>query len=869
VLLERDALLARLDALLAESQRAGRLVLLSGEAGIGKSSLAAAFAARQRLHADVLWGACDAVTPPRPFAPLADLAQRTGGQLGCALAAGDRDRVFLDFLGLLRRRTGKPRIVVFEDLHWADEATLDLLRVVGRRLGDLPVLLIGTYRDHEVGPQHPLRLALGDIPADAVDEIAVAPLSASAVAELARGSRLDAEALHAATAGNAFFVTEVLAGQGRDVPTTVRDAVLARVARLSIDAQLLIEAAAVLGQRCERDVVLTVSEQDQTALDECAAHGILQLDGGGMSFRHELARRAILGVLSSSKRIALHRRALAALEARAGSIEPARLAYHAVGAQDRPAILALSPLAGQHAASMGAHREARAHYANALEYAAELGDRGRGVLLEAHAHESAVIDDVEAALRSQERALECWRRLADTPAEAECLRALSFIKWLAGDGEQSIEVAQAAVALLEPRPSPGSELARAYATLAQRYSASGRGDELALGYAERALTLAEELSDETVAVHALTTLGVCEIYLGRHGGWHRLEEALSRARSANLAEDVTRALINLVECGLDLWRYDVVERYSVEAIEWLAVRDLDLYQRLLSARLGEFDSRRGRWDAARRRAQALLDGGGSSSQVRVRALTLVGRLQARRGEPDPWAALDEALQHAGPGDVQDLSPLRSARAEAYWLEGRLDDARREAAAGLAISLESKGEWWWSEAVFWAWKTGVRDQLPESAAEPFRLQASGRHREAAEAWAAVGCPYQEGLALSDSAATDDLSRALAIFHALGARPMALLVAERLAARGVKHIPRGPRERTRRNPHGLTEREMEILALLGDRRSNAEIAKRLIVSTKTVDHHVSSILKKLGVPNRTAAGLIGRRFAAKDGEPAATT
>src|SRR5215213_5243847 len=190
---------------LTAARRHGCLLLLAGEAGVGKTTLVEAFC-RDRAEAETLWGTCDGIVPARPFAPLADIAARRGGPLQAALAEGDRNRVFEVFLTVLRRSEAGT-VVVFEDLHWADDATLDLLHVVGRRLRELPLLLIGTFREEEVASDHPLRLALGELPAGTVTELKVPPLSVGAVQALAAGAGVDPVALHCSTAGNAFFVT--------------------------------------------------------------------------------------------------------------------------------------------------------------------------------------------------------------------------------------------------------------------------------------------------------------------------------------------------------------------------------------------------------------------------------------------------------------------------------------------------------------------------------------------------------------------------------------------------------------------------------------------------------------------------------------
>jgi len=739
------------------------------------------------------------------------------------------------------------------------------LRVAGRRLREIPILLIGTYRDDEVGREHPLRLVLGDLPSGVVTEIQLPPLSVASVGILAAGTAIDPVALHGATAGNPFFVTEAVASGADEVPATVRDAVVARSARLSSAARDVLRAAAVLGQRFEPELLRMVAGRDAAAVQECQAVGMLMVDGDVLQFRHEIAQRTVHEGMTSSERQELHGRALGALR-RQKVADPARLAHHAIEAGDVKQVLKWAPVAARRAAGLGAHREAAAHYTAALRFGASLDERSRAELLEGEARECMVIDEVDRALESQRAALECWRRLRDVRREGDCLSALSLMMWFAGESERATDVAQQAVELLSSVTPPGPELARAYAAVAQRHMTSGGGeDAAALEWAQRALELAEQLDNEAVAVHALTTIGVAQIYLGSEVGWATLEESLRRAKAAELDEDIVRALINLVEAARDTRRYGLVDRYRDEAIAYLGDDlDLDLYRRRLVSDLAEAALERGRWSEAAELGQTLLESR-TGSRIRVRVLTVLGRLHARAGDSDPWMLLDEALALASPRDGEVLIPLHAARIEAAWLDGDATLASDEAQIALTLVLGLVTDpWWQGEIGFWAWKAGQLERLPEGSAEPYALHSTGRFREAAAAWDALGCPYQQALALSDSREEEDLRQALGIFHSLGARPMARKVTARLRAMGARRISRGPRLPTRQNPAGLTERELEVLALLAQGLRNADVAIQLVLSAKTVDHHVSSILRKLGVPNRAAAVREASRLELKDGE-----
>jgi DNA-binding CsgD family transcriptional regulator len=596
---------------------------------------------------------------------------------------------------------------------------------------------------------------------------------------------------------------------------------------------------------------------------------MLTSDGTTLQFRHDLAQRAVRDGLGPSERTALHRRAFELLR-REPTTEPADLAHHAIAAGAADHVLAWVPVAARRAAALGAHRQAAEHYASGLPFVPALELRARAELLEGEARERMVVDEVESAVRAQREALACWRELGDVRSEGDGLRALSQMLWFSGATDQATDAAEQAVALLVTLP-PGPELARAYAAVAQRWMTAARDDATAIAWAERALGLAQALEEEQVAVHALTTIGVVQIYAENEAGWSTLEDSLRRATVAALDEDAIRALINLVEAARDKRRYGLVDRYRDEAMRYLAERDLDfdLLRRRLAGALAEVALERGRWDDAAELAEMLLGESRTARRIRVSALTTLGRLRARRGDPDAWALLDEALALAGPeADAEALIPLHTARVEAASLADDATRAGDEARLGLALAAELEMDpWQGGELGFWAWLAGAFVELPANAAEPYRLHAAGRFRGSAAAWEAIGCPYQAALALSDSSDEADQRRALEIFVALGARPMARRLTGRLRARGVRGIRRGPRQVTRSNPARLTPREIEVLALLAEGLRNVQIAERMVISVKTVDHHVSSILRKLGVPTRAAAAREAVRLLPKNGEPAA--
>jgi DNA-binding CsgD family transcriptional regulator len=296
-------------------------------------------------------------------------------------------------------------------------------------------------------------------------------------------------------------------------------------------------------------------------------------------------------------------------------------------------------------------------------------------------------------------------------------------------------------------------------------------------------------------------------------------------------------------------------------LAFLEDRQYDLYRNLLISRMAQLALERGRWAAAEREALALIAGPLRSNQARVRVLDVLGRLRARRGEPGAWSALDEAMRIVGPGELQDICPLYAARAELPGSKGtstgpvtgrcRLQPRRCGGCAVLEQRARLLGR-----------RTGRIERLPDGTAEAYMLHAAGDHRGAAAGWSRAGAPYHRAAALADSDDEADLREALDLLHSLGARILAGRVTARLRDRGVGQIPRGPRPATRSNPAGLSSRELEVLALIRAGARDAEIADRLVISQKTVGHHVSAILRKLGVSSRDAARSEAERLGLED-------
>jgi DNA-binding CsgD family transcriptional regulator/tetratricopeptide (TPR) repeat protein len=860
-LLERADSLAHLESALLDATRGtGRLVFVAGEAGVGKTSLVDALCESVGPKVRVLRGSCDSLFTPRPLGPLADVAVQTGGPLAELVDAGAPPHQILSALS--DELHVRPHVLVLEDVHWADEATLDVLRLLGRRIGSVPVLLIATYREEEVDSMHPLRLVLGDlVRLRTTTRLRLEPLSLDAVAELAGPVGLDPHALHRGTGGNPFFVTEVLSAPQETIPETVRDAVLARSAGLSEPGRHLLEAVAVLRPSAEY-WLLSALNDDAAAIDECLASGMLRQTGTGVAFRHELARLAVETSLRPDRLLALHQRALAELaQPPDGTLDLERLAHHADAASDRESVLQYAPAAAERAAAVGAHREAASQYERALRFTEGVPLEERARLLRRWSHECYLTDQPEA-ITALEDAIECYRTLGDARREGATIRSLANVLWCPGRVPEAYARAREALDVLEPLP-PSRELAWAYATVASQHKDA---DETAAAseWGRRALALAGDVGADEAYVHALNTIGTAEAWVGVPGGVDKLEQSLGIALEKGLPDQVGRAYIHLSWIAFRRREYAIADRYLADGLVYASEHGLDLWRLYLIAARAKIELDRGRWDDAAESASLILYERCISVFPRILALVVLALVRARRGDPGARDLLDEALSLAEPtGELLRIAPVAAARAELAWLEGKPDAVDAATAECLELALRRGVTWVSDEFAYWRWKAGLAHVAPVHIETPFALQVAGDWRGAVEAWSDRGCPYEATLALSESDDDAELRSALETAQELGARPLATIVSRQLRERGVRDIRRGPRATTRANPAQLTAREIEVLQLMAQGLRNAEIGSRLHLSTRTVDHHVSAILRKLGVRGRGEAAAAAQRLGLLEG------
>jgi DNA-binding CsgD family transcriptional regulator len=841
----------------------GRLLFVLGEAGIGKTALLRQFAATHP-ECRALTGACEPLQTPEALGPLFDIAPELGREVEVRLAGEDRrTEVFASVAGALRAGP-KTALVVFEDVQWADQATLDLLRYLGRRIERLPAVIVATYREEDAGAGTPLALMLGDLAtASSVQRICLGPLSEHATGILAAGTGTDAAELHRRTAGNPFFITEVLAAGEDNLPATVRDAVLTRLARLADPTRQAIEAAAAIGPRFDPAFLAGVLDAigvPRWAMKAAVFTGFLRQDAADLAFRHALAQSAIADALQGDRLQSLHRVILNILQDPAFAADNyATLVFHAEGAGDGDAVLRYAPLAGARAAGLGAHRQAAMLYGKALDRARGQPPAKRAELAELQAAQLSLSGDIEQALNGYNAAAILWRENGDALGLGRSLARTASLSYLAGRHEEAASAEAGALDYLEALP-PSRELALAYESRGRRLFMALEPAQ-AEHWSSRARAIAEEIGDAEAALNARPGAAAARFLAGEDSGRRELSGCLREAIALGQVELAARSMFYLGWLPTLRRDYADVEQCLIGGLAYCEEHELDYWRLLLSGTRARFCLDKGRWSEAEDLARRILAHSAPAPVAKLPVLATIGRLRARRGQTDAFCYLGEAreIAHAH-RTLEAMTAALPARAEAAWLAGDLMAARCEAEAALATGIGLQDPWWAGELQCWLHRLGAISAASYPIAEPYALEMAGDWQAASDWWQQRGCRYEAALALSFGEDAAAISAAIATFDLLGAAPAGAWARRRLRQLGVAGIPRGPRPSTSDNPALLTRREQEVLGLVDEALTNAQIGSRLYLSPKTVERHLSNILRKLNASSRSEAVGNARRLGA---------
>ena len=836
----------------ADDSRAGRggLLIVSGESGAGKTAFIEAFVDRWVKDERVLWGACDPLPTPRPLGPVHDFAHRLAPTTRTALA--ESGQPYDIFEAVYEDLKTAPSVLVLDDLHWADQGTIDLLRFVLRRIAQTRSLAVGIMRDDEVGVRHPLRALLGDVArSPRACSLPLPPLSLHAVEALADGSSVDAAWLHGITAGNAFFVCEMLEHQREsevDLPMTVRDAVLARTSDLDSSAwdalNLLSCSPGAVPDRLLTDLGVTLP-----ALRMLSDAGLIRRSPRGVAFRHDLCRMAISSVIPPGAGAGLHRRLLDAYEA-SSDVDPAVLTHHALGAQDVERIRRAAYDAGVAAARSGAHTQAAEFFTIALDHGGASEPHEEAELLELLAWEFYLIDKLPDAITACRRAMRIRQELGESTAVSANHHSLSVYQWYSANRDLAEGHAVEAIDVLDADTDDVDQLVQLGHAFAMQSYLAVQASHLDL--ARTLIGRAHEIADKTgdsdlmVRVRLIDNYGV--MLTGNEAGRKEILSIL-QAGPKHVDELYSGGWSNITYLDVEQRRLDSAAELLDVSIPLMLEHDLPI------CRVWQIGSRArmqllvGEWDDATADANRVLDA--PSAPLARTWPSLIRALVALRRRGAGADSLDDAWRLACRfGEPIRMLPVAAAIAEFSWLSGtsdeRLTRCRELLTDGPTEGLE------WSRGELAAWLRRLGDTVDTAGvAEPYRLLLDGAYEAAADEFHRLSMPYDGALALVDSGDPALSARALDILDRLGADAVAAKVRRDLRSQGMSVVPARRRSATLANPAGLTARQVEVLRLLDDGLTNSELAERLYLSVKTVDHHVSAILAKLEVNKRRDA------------------
>ncbi len=811
---------------------AGSIVIITGDAGIGKTSVVRAF--RESVtEARVLTGACDDLRTPRALGALRDAGLVT-----------DPDAVFDGTLDELRAQL--PTLLIVEDLHWADDATLDVLAFVARRIEHTAVLVVVTIRDGAAPPGHPLHRWLGGLAGLPVRRIALPSLSRAAVSEMAADSPWDGDALFELTGGNPFYVTEALAAPRGGVPETVADAVLARVHRLAAPCVDALERLSVVPNLVDYELAEALLPDGLDQLEAAEAGGILDTRADGIAFRHELARRAVESGLSGLRRRSLHRNVIGLLRAQSNP-DLARLVHHGLAAADADTIIRYAAQAGRESAAAGSHRQALAHFEAALRFSDALDTEALARLLDDYAWELYNAHHFAEAVEHAERAVRLFVEVGDPIALAEARVRLSRHHYMLGNTRHALSVARAA-----RRGAETASTAMAYGCLLALVGESAEATTVL----DRAAALARETGRDDLVELWLNYQSLARADLDADGRIALLQASLDQSVAAGHFEHAARAYTNLGEILFRNGRLDALDECLSAGLRFTGERGFGSHAFNLEVHRGLLRLRRGDWEAARAVLDDIAARDADPGMLRVYSVPWQARLRARRTGPaaEVEAELVDAWQTAlAQQSLLAIAYAGAALAEYAWLASKPELCAPVFNEWLRHAGRPDAGPAWGEVLRYCQRAGLDvraavDTGLDDVPLPWAAGVRGDWAAAAEAWETVGDPYERALELLDSRDGDQMRAALVVLDALGAHGTVATVRRRLKVLGVKTVPRGPVSSTRAHPAGLTARQADVLDLLVQGLTNAEIAERLYLSVRTVDHHVSSILSKLGVSSR---------------------
>jgi ATP/maltotriose-dependent transcriptional regulator MalT len=830
----------------------GHCVFISGEAGIGKTSLVKTFCKQQQVNCAVYQGACDSLFTPRLLAPLHDIIWQVHSDLWpVSHTIEERFELFLRFFHELSKKEEKV-LIVFEDIHWADEATLDFIKFFGRRISQLRCLFILTYRDDEIHSRHPLRTVLGQLPPDSFSKLPIAPLSRAAVEKMAMEKGYSGEDVYSISGGNPFYVNEILSSYSLGVPDTIKDAVLSVYNRQEGKTREIWELISVIPGCLEIKHLEKMEPLYSTALEICLEAKILILSDGLIFFKHELFRRTIETSLSPVKRVALNKKILDMLQPTFeanGEIE--RIIHHAKNANAYDTVVRFVPVAAREAASVGAHIEASRLYLTAIEYYQGNDTEVLIPFYQAYAYECYLTNQIKEAIIYTGKSLNLWKKKNKLGEIGNCMRFLSRLWWFEGNHKQAENYGRQAIEVLN-NELPSRSKAMAYGNMAHLRKLTNQTGEC-VSWGEQAMAIAREIKDDETLSYAMNSVGssLMLIKSSMVEGAGMLHQSLEIALQNGYHEHVVRAHAALGSNAVSMKDYVQAKQNLETGIQYCEQKNLDSFELYMLSWKSRLNLETGNWSEAYSIAENLLKSENQTPVVKTRALVVKATIQMRRGDQEALSLLLEAKNLAFESkELQRIIPALSALLEYEWISGGRC-IEKEVIGQVLQMVKETGEISIDDKLnFWLRNARNENFTFEDIHKGIGMEGGTIGFTEAALWEKLGCPYEQALSLFEGN-DNDKRKALMIVHELGATVVYEKMKRQMRTSGIKRIPNGLRKTTLSNPAFLTARDLDVLQLLNQGMQNKEIANKLFISAKTVDHHISAILFKLDVNSRTKA------------------
>jgi ATP/maltotriose-dependent transcriptional regulator MalT len=852
-LIERDGFLSTLETMFESvTEGEGHCILLSGEAGIGKTSLIKSFHKEKKDSCKIYQGTCDALFTPRPLAPIYDIIwQIQNDTQEKELQNVDRSLLFNQLFNGLEQQK-KPVIIIIEDIHWADEATLDFIKFFARRISRIHCLFILSYRDNEILDNHPLRNVLGQLPSDSLTRLQLQPLSRHAVEKMAEERGYKGEDVFSISGGNPFYVTEILASYSPGVPENIKDAILSVYHKQGQGTKNAWEICSVIPEGLEINRFGKIKSSWDEGMDHCFALQIVIIKKNRVVFKHELYRRTIEGSLSPFKRIALNKTMLDlfldSFEAE-GEIE--RIVHYAKNANENKLVVKYAPIAARQAACVGAHIEASKLFLTAIEYSDGNDEDQMVELYQSYAYECYLTNQTKDAIIYQGKAQKIWQKKNEVERAGHSLSFLSRLWWFDGNRQEAEKYGKQAIEILASQPASKAK-AMAYSNMSQLKMLSDETAEC-IEWGNKAIEMAKEIKDDEILCHAMNNVGTVlwKTNFSNESGKNMLFTSLDTALKNSFHEHAARSYSNIASIYLLYKEYELAKQVLEVGLNYCEERNLDASKNYKLYAKAKMFFETGDWRQASLILENLLLNPSQLGSVKTTALSLQAIIKIRKGEEDALDCLNEAkLLAMKTKEHGRIIPVMIAELEYEWLTGKQRLTEEELKLSIELVQKVDNNVINNEYAFWLKKVRNQDIVLSRLYEPYKRLKEGKVRSSAAFWEALGCPFEKAFALY-TGNEDDMKNALLIFQQIGADAVYEKIKMEMRAVGIKKIPRGLRESTKTNPAQLTNRELDVLHLLQKGSQNKEIAGTLFISPKTADHHISNILFKLDVKSRAMA------------------